>query len=252
MTQDMLNDILSKSFYNKFRLDERRPNLYQLSVPIYHNDGDMIDLFIKTNGHDITLCDCGLTLMHLSYSFDINTKNREKLLNDIVRDGGAVNDDGNICLATSPNMLFESIMQMSQVISKISAMKALQRDVIHSLFYDEVNSYISTSLKEFKPVKNFVPIKGRDELTVDYLFETPSKPIYLFAVRGNSKAKDSVISMLSFQQEKTPFIGIVVHDDYRELSTATQKMIMNAADKQYFDFNSFTSDRSGFVDRYLN
>ncbi len=251
MTQQNLAEILEKSFFNDFSLHKRRPDLYQLIVPLYHDDGDMMDIFIKADGNDITICDCGLTLMRLSYDFDPDTPNQQKILDKIVREAGAYNDDGNICLAATPDMLFESVMQMSQVISKVASMKLLQRHNVNSLFYEQLDKYIDSSFTRYTFQKSYSPIAGRDELKVDYAFQLNQKPVFVFAVRGDSKAQRSIISMLSFQKEKMPFTGIVVHDDYGNLSRDNQKLIMNTADKQYYDFKSFMSNKDEFANKYL-
>lgn len=245
-----LNNLLQKSFHNKFNITKKRERLYQLFLPLYHNDGDMMDIFVKVNPDDtLTICDCGMTLMRLSYTFDIDSKNKEKMLSNIVKEGGALNLDGNLCINTSNDLFFENIMQLSQVIAKVSNMKIMQRDIIASMFYENIDTYISDKFKDYSPLRKFTPIEGRDELVVDYCFQTTAKPIYLFAIRGNDKAKNSIISMLTFQQESLPFTGVAVHEDFNALSLSTQKMIMNAADKQFFDYNSFKTDSSKFFGR---
>lgn len=248
-----LNKLLEKSFYNKFKICQKREHLYQLFLPIYHSDGDMMDIFVKVNPDDtLTICDCGMTLMRLSYTFDIDSKNKEKILYNIIRENGALNLDGNICINTSTNLFFESIMQLSQIISKVSNMKIMQRDVITNMFYENIDAYISFNFKNYSPIKHFTPIEGRNELVVDYCFQVSIKPIYLFAINGNTRAKDSVISMLTFQNEGIPFTSVAVHENFGTLSSSTQKMIMNTADKQFFDYNSFKSDYPKFFDRMLH
>lgn len=251
MNETLLNNMLTKSFYHTYQLQKRRENLYQIFVPLYHEDGDMIDLFIRTDGDKLMVCDCGMTLMHLSYSFDIDTKRKQKILDNIVADAGGVNDDGNLCMSVSDNMLYESIMQFSQMVSKVSAMKMMRHENIINLFYEHFTSYMNETFKDFHPQKNFLPLPGRSELKVDYAFQTGTKPVYLFGVVGNNRAKDAIISMLSFQHDNLPFFGVVVHDDYQALSKNTQKVIMNVADKQFYDLNSFTESKDEFITRYL-
>ena len=251
MTQELLTETLKKSFFNDFSLHKRRNNLYQILLPLYYEDGDMMDIFIDTSNDQVSICDCGLTLMHLSYSFDITTEKQKRILSNILAESGATNDDGDIRLKVSDNMLFETIMQMSQIISRISSMKMLQKKAVASLFYEQLSSYIDDSFKQYHVEKNYVPIADRDELKVDYAFISGNRPIYVFAVKGDAKAQKSVISMLSFQKENMPFTGIVVHENYSHLRQDTQKVIMNVADKQYYDFTSFTSRKNDFTKKYL-
>ena len=241
MDKQEIGKILSHSLNDRFYLEEKRNNLYQLFVPIFHDDGDMLDIYIDLNTDDgsLTICDYGKTLMRLSYTFDINTPRQEKILNSIIRDNGGFIDDGNISIKSSPKLLFENVMQLSQIISQVEAMKYTKRHSSKNLFYEDIDNYIGSNLQSFNPQKNILPIPSRDDLTVDYKLVVKDKPIFLFGILGNDKALSSVISILSFQQKKIPFTSIAVHSNYNALSQSTQKKIMNAADKQFFDFNSF-------------
>ena len=126
MLKQDLKDILQKSFHDKFDLVERKENLYQLIVPLYHEDGDMMDIFIRVSGDSLSVCDCGMTLMHLSYTFDVDSEHKEKILFEILNQNDVKYEDGNIFIPTTADMLFRNIMQLSQVISKVSSMKMLR------------------------------------------------------------------------------------------------------------------------------
>ena len=59
---------------------ERRIGNFQLVIPILHEDGDMVDIYIQDSplgeGY-IRVCDFGLTLMRLSYTFDVAKPTRQ-------------------------------------------------------------------------------------------------------------------------------------------------------------------------------
>ena len=70
---------LSEQFNGKLRVGEKRPGIYQLFLPLYHEDGDMIEMYLqKENGH-WKISDYAMALMRLSYSYDIDTENKEKI-----------------------------------------------------------------------------------------------------------------------------------------------------------------------------
>ena len=39
-------DILRAQFGDFIRLEEKRPNIQQIFAPLYHEDGDMMDIFL--------------------------------------------------------------------------------------------------------------------------------------------------------------------------------------------------------------
>ncbi len=249
MLENDIKNLLAKSFHDKFSLVKRRENLYQLMVPLYHEDGDMIDIFIKLSGSSIFVCDCGMTLMHLSYAFDINTKSREKILLEIIEDNGAQYEDGNILIPTEPDMLFNNVMQFSQVIAKVSSMRMLRKSNISSIFYENVNEFIFSSLSKYNPQKKYVPIAGQDEHVVDYFLTVNGRPVYLFAIMGEEKALISTIAAMTFQREKLPFMGIAISDSFEKLTTKTKKRVICAMDKLFYDYEDFEKQGMAYFER---
>jgi hypothetical protein len=76
-------EILREQFNSHVALREKRPGVLQVIAPLFHEDGDMMDIFLDMpkNGNEaakIRVTDHGLTLMRLSYTFDIDTPNKEK------------------------------------------------------------------------------------------------------------------------------------------------------------------------------
>ncbi|HIU64450.1 MAG TPA: DUF1828 domain-containing protein [Candidatus Avacidaminococcus intestinavium] len=254
LNKEKLESIIADNFYSRFKLVERKKNFFQLFSPLYHPDGDMLDIFLKISESDdvIKVCDSGMSLMRLSYTYDLDTENKKSILANLLRENEAFFADGNIYMETTVEFLFPTIMKMSQVIAKVCNMKILQRSNITNLFYDQVQEYIVTNLKKYNPQVDQRPIADREELVVDYVFVTRDKPIYLFAVKGIAKAQSAVISILSFQKEGLPFWAVVVNENVDELPKTQRKLLMSAADKQFYDLKDFKKNADDFMARHLN
>ena len=86
---------------------ERRPGIHQLMIPIMHEDGDMVDVYIqnspKGEGY-VRVCDFGMTLMRLSYTFEISTATRERILDSILINNGVEQREGNLYLDAPVNL----------------------------------------------------------------------------------------------------------------------------------------------------
>jgi len=133
---EKLEKIIEKEFNNRAKIVKRRADIYQLYIPIFHEDGDMIDIFISPKGEDrFTISDYGQTLMRLSYSYDIDSENKEAILKKIVSESKMEEKDGNIMLVSDVESLFNNIMQAAQTYAKVGSMKYFKREVIESLFY---------------------------------------------------------------------------------------------------------------------
>lgn len=251
-----LQEILQQNFHKHFSLEQRRNNLYQVFVPIFYPDGDMMDIFIRVNDDgSIILCDCGLSLMRLSYTMDTISAHRSKLLNDIIKSFGAYDNDGEICLTTTKEMLFNNIMQFSQVVNKVVSMELLKTENVDNLFYENAREYICKTFGDtYKLEHNFVPCKESPELVVDYAISgsNATKPIYLFAAQGSTKALNSVIAILKLQKLGKDFFSVVLHNDYSKLSKKDQKNVMSVADKLFYDLPSFMDAGPKYVQQTIH
>ena len=61
-------DALKNQFNDRIRFVEKRPGIFQLIAPFYHEDGDMLEIYlegIEGNGK-IRISDHGMTIMRLS------------------------------------------------------------------------------------------------------------------------------------------------------------------------------------------
>lgn len=237
-------------FNNRVKLVQKRPGIYQIYLPIYHEDGDMIELFIseKDRGKYI-LCDYGQTLMRLSYSYDIDTENKEAILQRIVSENKLKEEDGNILLETKNETVFNDIMHLSSVYAKIGSMRYFKREVIESLFYEALDEFITKELIEYKPKKGVLPIETRDDLEADYQFSPNGHPVYLFGVKDVNKARLATISCLEYQKANLNFRGWVVNEDFEKLPKKDRSRLTNTCDKQFTTLDDFKSEAKIFLAR---
>ena len=238
-------ELLREQFNDQIDFREKRPGIEQLIVPLFHEDGDMVDIFLevsKTDPGKIRICDHALTLMRLSYTFDINTPNKERIFQQILDENQINEDDGNLYLEVEPERLYPSILHFAQTMAKVSNMQLYKREVIHSLFMEYLTEFIETSLKKFNPTPNVFPIKQRDDLEVDFLFDIKPRPVYLFGVKDNRSSRLVTISCLEFQKAQLPFRSYVVHEDFWSLSRKDISRITNAVDKQFTTLDCFKED----------
>lgn len=247
-----MNDILEnikKSFNNRVSIREKRPMVYQLIIPLYHEDGDMIDIFIEKNNGIYYLCDFGLTLMRLSYSYEIDTPNKEIILQKIISENRLEEDDGNIRYQTKNDTLYSDIMHVAQTYMKIGSMRYFKREVVESLFYELLNEIITKDLTEYKPKQNVLPIPERDDLEADYEFTPNGHPVYLFGVKDAAKARLSTICCLEYQNVNLKFRSFVVHEDFERLPKKDRSRLTNACDKQFTSLEDFKSNAKSFLER---
>jgi Domain of unknown function DUF1828 len=234
--------LLSEGFNKHVSVREKRPGLMKLIVPLFHEDGDMVDIFLEDlpNGQ-IRVSDRGLALMRLSYSFDIDTENKDRIFRRILNENHVEEEQGNLFLDVTPDHLYPAVLHFGQTVAKVSNMGLYRREVISNLFQEMLYDKISHFLSDFPFKENLAPYPERDDLIVDFALQTPKTPIYLFGVKEKDTAKLrlAALSCLEFQKLQLPFRSVVVHQDFDSFSQKDRKIITNAVDKQFTSLDVF-------------
>jgi hypothetical protein len=249
--ENILN-ILKQDFNNRVALKKRKEGVYQLFAPMYHEDGDMIEIFLTLNGDGkIRITDLAMTLMRLTYSYEIDTPNKERIYKLILSQNHINEDNGKLYIDVSEDDLYSGILQLAQVIAKISNMKIYKRELIRSLFMEMLTEFIMTELKDYGPMPDYYPIEGHEEYKVDFCFNHRPRPIYLFGVPDSAHARLATISCLKFQTEKLKFRSVAVLEDLDLLGKKDQARLMSAADKEFPSLDDFQENSKRYLEREL-
>jgi len=245
-------DLLREQFNNQISFRERRPGVQQLVAPLFHEDGDMVDIFLEPANKEedkIRICDHGMTLMRLSYHYDIDTPNKERIFQKILSENRIAEEKGNLFLDARPDRLYPSVLQFAQAVAKVSNMQLFKREVIKSLFYEMLSEFIDDTLRKYNPRSRVLPLPERDDLEIDFEFNIKPKPVYLFGVKDSPKARLTTISCLEFQRKKIPFKSFVVHEDFENLNKKDRSRITSAADKQFISLDDFKANAEQVLER---
>lgn len=249
-------DLLRNQFGELVRLEEKRPNIQQIYAPLYHEDGDMIEVFLDlpkdadlSAGNRIRLSDYGMTLMRLSYSFDLDTPNKKKIFQRILLENGVSEECGEIYMETEVESLYPTLMQFSQVIGKVCNMRWLRRETLHSLFEEMLGDFIQQALSHYQPTPSVCPIPERDDLEVDWQFKPNGTLVYLFGVKDNPQARLATICCLECQRHSLPFRSMVVHEDFTKIAQKDQSRLTSACDKQFTSLDDFKQNGQTYLSR---
>jgi hypothetical protein len=247
-------DLLQKQFGDFVRLEEKRPNIQQIFAPLYHEDGDMMDVFLDlpknanlAEHSQIRISDHGMTLLRLSYSFDLDTPNKEKIFQRILLENGVSESEGEIYLETTPHSLYPALMQFAQAIGKVCNMRLFRRETLNSLFEEMLGDFILQALARYQPAPSVCPISARDDLEVDWQLNPNDTPLYLFGVKDNARARLATISCLEFQRNKLPFRSMIVHEDFDKIARKDKARLTSACDKQFTSLDDFKQNAAQYL-----
>ena len=247
-TQD-INFLLKEQFGESIGLEEVSKNVLRVYAPFFYEDGDMLSIYIDTNSENILIRDYGNTLMRTAYTFNFESDNMRRIIDEIVKSYNGMLIDDELSMIADKSNLAMTVNHFSQLIAKTSNIDILQRETVKSLFYDYLNDYIDSNLTEYEINKNCTPSSDKS-LVVDFIIKA-QRPIYMFGVGSDSKASKTIISCLSFHKEKIPFRSLVVHENIDSLTSFNRKQIINVADKQFDSFDGFKNDVIEYLEREI-
>ena len=245
---------LKKQFNGFADLHQRRPGIVQLRAPLFHEDGDMVDIFLTEHGNGdskIRVSDEGMTLMRLSYNFDLNTDSRQRVFERMLAENGVGHENGKLFIDAAPGSLGPAILQFAQTVAKVSSMQYFQREVIQSMFYEMLEEFILAKLSRFNPRKTTLPLSDQDAYEVDWQFDLGPRPVFLFGVKDRTKALLTTIACQAFAQRKVHYRSVAIHQDFDSLARKDRSRITNACDKQFDSLDAFRADGEEYFDREL-
>ncbi|MBI4877842.1 MAG: hypothetical protein HY822_24690 [Acidobacteria bacterium] len=110
--------------------------------------------------------------------------------------------------------------------------------------------FVEERLAGYNPRRNTLPIPDHEEYEVDYQFDVGPRPIFLFGVKDNDKARLATISCLEFQRRRVAFKGVMVHQDFESSITKKDRLrITSASDKQFTSLDDFRENGPRFFER---
>lgn len=245
-------DHLRAQFNGHIAFKEKRPGILQVFAPLFHEDGDMIDIFLdlpSNGGRNVRISDYGLTVMRLSYSYELDTPNKLRIFHRILSENGIEEQNGTLFMDTTWESLYPSILQFAQTVAKITNMQLFKREVIQSMFLELLTGFVEEKLGKYHPRPSVFPIPERDDLEVPFAFDVQPHPVYLFGVKDNPQARLVTISCLEFQRQRLRFKSVVVHEEFENLSRKDRVRITNAADKQFTTLDDFREKGEEFFER---
>lgn len=235
MNLEDINKILSDGFKRDIFLVEKRPNLFQIFTPFSHPDGDMIDVFLsmETDGKFL-IQDLGTTIMRLSYDFDIDSKNKRKVFNEIITNYQIKELKNNLYIESSENDLFPNVMQLIQVIIKVSDLNFLKRETVKSLFYEYFDKFIFDKFKDILPIKDWYPEFDNEKLYPSpYALVSKDKAICLFPIGSDEKCNETIITVQHYESHNFKPETIAVFENQEFISRKPLARLSNVVGKQF-------------------
>lgn len=235
-----------------FKLRLVRPGIHQLIAPIFHEDGDMMTVFLEERDGGIRITDGGMSLMRLSYLFEVDSDNKRKILSDIVSSRNAELHDGSLESIAPADDVFPYLMNYVQLVSEVCNMNILSRENVASLFYDMLREVIHELKVSAQCIEDYQP-QGHPNIVVDYAFlrKGIARPIYLFGIKDTYKAQQTTINCLQLQLKNVPSKTVGVFEDADALTKVARTNVLDSIGKTFSSLAALKENGQQYIVKEL-
>lgn len=229
---------LCKALCTQVSLHERPGGHILVSTPFMFPDGDSFSIYLKRlPSGGFRLSDMGSTLMHLSYEHDIDKfreGTRSRVFNQILGEMGVIDDDGKLALEVPGSGLATGIFQLGQALTRVHDLTFLKRVQVESTFYDDLQAELAAIVGQDRLLRNFAVagVPNSDEYTADFCIESSRKPVLIWGVPNQTKARLATIVIQHLQKHKFQFRSMVVYSDMMTIPRADVSRLTAAANDQ--------------------
>ena len=211
-----------------------RGDLLTVSIPMIARDGDGLTAYLSRTTAGWRLSDGANTMMRLSYENDLSkllSGGRGKLYAQILTESGLQEDDGELYLEVPANGLTQGLFTLGQGITRIEDLALWTTSRVESTFLEDLKAALLAFLPAERLEADYlVPgLAGAENYPVDFCIHTGARPLYLFGVNNQEKARLATIILQHLQQNGGQFESMAVCADFDSIPRKDRHRLMIAA-----------------------
>lgn len=211
---------------------------WQVFTPFHFDDGDHFVVILKQEGDGWYLTDEAHTFMHLSYQFeerDLQSGTRQKIIATVLSRFGVEDRDGELRLAVSGNRYGDALFSFVQAVHKISDVSYLSREVVRSTFLQDFREVVAESVTNDRLSFDWT-FEDRDPqgiYSVDCRVNGLPRPLFIYALPSDARARDATIALLQFEKWALPFRSVAIFADQEQINRKVLARLSDVCGKQF-------------------
>lgn len=151
MSNAMIEHDFKKKVSEEVQLIAEGVGRYQVFTPFCFDDGDHLSIVLKQEGPRWLLSDEANTYMRLTYEMeekDLQRGTRQKIIASALSMFQVEDRDGELRLEVSDGQYGDALFSFIQALLKITNVKYLSRERVHSTFVDDVKDLFMEKVPE--------------------------------------------------------------------------------------------------------
>jgi hypothetical protein len=189
--------------------------------------------------------------MHLTYSLDekdLKQGTRQTIISNVLSVFGVDDREGELTTKIENGAFGNALYSFIQALLKITDVTYLSRERVHSTFLEDFRSFMEEQIPSNRRIFEWHDHKydPTSNYTVDLRVNGMEKPLFVFAVNGDNKARDVTINLLQYERWNLAFRTMAIFENQEEISRKVLARLSDVCEKQFSNLG--VTDR---ITRYL-
>lgn len=256
MTPETIQLDFQEKVSKEVRLHSEGKERYQVFTPFIFDDGDHLLITLKKRGDDWILSDEGHTYLHLTYDLeekDLYKGNRQRIISDALTAFGIEDDAGVLQVKIRGEEYGNALFSFIQALLKITDVTYLTRERVRSTFIEDFKQLVQETVPPHRLVFDYYDkvADPRMNYIVDCKVNGVTPPLFIFAINGDDKCRDSTISLFQFENRGVQFKSLAVFESQEEIQRKVLARFSDICEKQFSSLDTNTDRIKKYLKEFL-
>jgi hypothetical protein len=211
---------------------------FRVLTPFRFDDGDHFAITLKENGAGWYLSDEGNTFMHLSYDLaerEMQRGTRQQILINALSVFSIEDRNGELVMRIPDQRFGDSLYSYLQGILRITDITLLTRERVRSTFLEDFRAFIEERVPPERREFDWHDPESdpRGNYRVDCRINQMPVPLFVYALTGDDKVRDTTIGIMHYERIKTPFRSVGIFEEQESVNRRALAQISDVIQRQF-------------------